>query len=48
MKNHDNLIFLFASLSLHLFFVFYLGAVMNETSFNKQFFCDLITKNQKF
>lgn len=37
MKNYDNQIFLFASLSLHLFFVFYLGVVMNETSFNKQF-----------
>lgn len=37
MKNYDNLIFLFAGLSLHLFFVFYLGVVMNETGFNKQF-----------
>lgn len=37
MKNHHNLIFLFASLSLHLFFVFYLGVVMNETGFKNQF-----------
>lgn len=38
MENYDNVIFfLFASLSLHLFFVFYLGIVMNETGFNKQF-----------
>lgn len=37
IKNYVNLIFLFAGLSLHLFFVFYLGVVMNETGFNKQF-----------
>lgn len=37
MKNYVNLIFLFAGLSLHLFFVFYLGVVMNETGSNKQF-----------
>lgn len=37
MENYDNLIFLFAGLSLHLFFVFYLCVVMNETGFSKQF-----------
>lgn len=37
MKNYVNLIFLFAGLSLHLFFVFYLGVVMNEAGFNKKF-----------
>lgn len=38
MKNYDNLTFLFAGLSLHLFFLFYLDVVMKETGFNKQFF----------
>lgn len=43
MENYDNLIFLFA---LHLFFVFYLGVVMNETGFNKQFLLWFYYKNQ--
>lgn len=37
MENYDSQIFLFAGLKFHLFFVFYLGVVMNETGFNKQF-----------